>query len=407
MSAALRVLSIGSLYPPHHFGGAELTWHSAVLALRRRGHVVRVLTSEHRHRTGPLGGEEDPDVRRELRWYWCDGAWPRIGFAERVAIERHNLRVLRRHVQQLRPDVVLWAEMGGMSLSLIEQVRRARIPALGLVLDEWMAYGPKVDAWMRAWRRYPRLAPAAERIVGVPTRLALADAATWAFNSEFLREKTVRAPELALHRTLVLHSPVESALFALRNPSPWRWRLAYVGRVVEEKGVAVLIEAMSQLPRATLTVTGPGSDTHISDLGRVASRFGVRDRVSFVAAVPRSHLPEVYAAADAVVFPVQWDEPWGKVPLEAMSIGRPVIATATGGAREYLRDEENALLFDPGDVQALTKAVQRLAADEGLRARLCMGGRATARQYSDEAYGAALVAALEGVMKGLSSSMAD
>jgi glycogen synthase len=95
-----------------------------------------------------------------------------------------------------------------------------------------------------------------------------------------------------------------------------------------------------------------------------------------------------------VLFPVRWEEPWGLVPLEAMAAGRPVVATATGGAAEYLRDGENALVVPPDDPVALAAAVRRLE-DEGLRARLVAGGRATAARYPRAAFDAALVAAVE------------
>ena len=59
----MRVLTVGNMYPPHHFGGYELVWRSAVEYLRERGHVVRVLTTDtHTGATEPDG----PDIHREL-----------------------------------------------------------------------------------------------------------------------------------------------------------------------------------------------------------------------------------------------------------------------------------------------------------------------------------------------------
>ena len=101
------------------------------------------------------------------------------------------------------------------------------------------------------------------------------------------------------------------------------------------------------------------------------------------------------AAADAILFPVTWNEPWGLVPLEAMATGRPVIATGTGGSGEYLRDGENALLVPPGDAGALAEAVKRLAADPDLRAHLRAGGLTTARRYSQAAFEDRVIAVLE------------
>ena len=63
----VRVLAVGNMYPPHYLGGYELMWEAGVHALRARGHEVRVLTTDFRRGDRP---ETDPDVHRELRWYW-------------------------------------------------------------------------------------------------------------------------------------------------------------------------------------------------------------------------------------------------------------------------------------------------------------------------------------------------
>ena len=114
---------------------------------------------------------------------------------------------------------------------------------------------------------------------------------------------------------------------------------------------------------------------------------------------PRERLAAVYADADAVLFPVQWDEPWGLVPLEAMAVGRPVIATGTGGSAEYLSHERNCLIYEPrNSPRALADAVNRLAADASLRERLRDGGLATAPRFTERRYNEAIAAALDEVV---------
>jgi phosphatidylinositol alpha-1,6-mannosyltransferase len=78
-----------------------------------------------------------------------------------------------------------------------------------------------------------------------------------------------------------------------------------------------------------------------------------------------------------------------------MALGRPVIATGRGGSGEYLRDGENALLFDAGDASALAAAVKRLAGDRALRARLREGGAATAPLHTEDIFNAAVARELE------------
>jgi glycosyltransferase involved in cell wall biosynthesis len=345
---APRVLTIGNLWPPAGGGGYERIWVAAVEALREAGSEVRVLTSD-----APAPAD---DAVRELRWYSRDGAWLRPGPLGAWSIERHNARVLAEQLRAFQPDAVLFFAMGGMSLSLVERVG---IPAVGVVGDGWMVYGPDADAWMRLRRRRPRLGHV-----------------HWLFISQAARERA----GAGLPRAGLAHPGVDPAAFPRADERPWDWRLAMVGRIAPEKGVDVALAALEQLPEATLLVDGPGEHAPV-------------ERVEFrrSATIAVAH---TYAEADVILFPVTWPEPWGLVPLEAMSVGRPVVATATGGAAEYLRDGVNALVVDPGDPGALAAAVRRLAGDAGLRARLRAGGFETAARYTQASFCAAVVDAV-------------
>jgi glycosyltransferase involved in cell wall biosynthesis len=115
---------------------------------------------------------------------------------------------------------------------------------------------------------------------------------------------------------------------------------------------------------------------------QLAARLGVADRVRFAGFASGEQLRSAYAEADAVVFPVRWNEPFGLVPLEAMGMGRPVITTSRGGTAEFVRDGINALVFEADDPRGLADCVGRLAADEKLRARIREEGSRTAARYS-------------------------
>jgi glycosyltransferase involved in cell wall biosynthesis len=375
------------MYPPHHLGGYELVWAAAVAHLRLRGHVVRVLCSDHREE-GAGGDAPGADVHRELRWYWRDHAFPRLGPGGVLAVERANAATFERHLDDFAPDVLAWWAMGGMSLSLLERGRRRRVPAVAFVNDDWLIYGPRVDAWQRLAARPAVPRRLLERVTGLPAGFDPAGCDLVVFASESIR----RAAEARwrLPPTEVAYGGIDPGFLAgPPGPDGWSWRLLYVGRIDPRKGIATLLEALVDLPAAaTLLVVGGGEAAHLDELRRLADRLRVADRVTFAGRRDRSALPAVYAAADAVVFPVLWEEPWGLVPLEAMAGGRPVVATGTGGSGEYLRDGENCLLFAPGDPAQLVERLARLAADPGLRARLRDGGRRTARANTDAAFNA-------------------
>jgi glycosyltransferase involved in cell wall biosynthesis len=376
----MRVLTVGNMYPPLHEGGYELVWQAAVGFLRERGHTVAVLTTDHRAGESRL---PEPGISRQLRWYWRDRQFPRFGLRARLAIERENAEAFDRNVAQLAPDVVAWWSMGGMSLSLIERARRARLASVGVVCDDWMLYGPNVDAWMSAFGERRWLRPVVERATGIPTNVDLGAIGPCLFPSETTLERA--RSRWPLTDATVCHQGVSPELFAEAPQPPWRWRLLYVGRIDRRKGIDLAVEALAALPtEATLTIAGSGDDAYRTELETLAGSLGLSDRVVFTSR-PRSELRELYADADAIVFPVRWHEPWGLVPLEAMMVGRPVVATGLGGSGEYLSDGENCLIFDPeSGAGQLAERLRALAADEKLRARLREGGLATAARFGED-----------------------
>jgi len=152
----------------------------------------------------------------------------------------------------------------------------------------------------------------------------------------------------------------------------------FVGRLDEVKGIDTLVRAVALLPdEAVLHVCGPDEHDHVARVQAVAEASGVADRLCIEYA-PRRDLPARYRDADVCVFPSEWDEPFGLVPLEAMACSTPVVASGTGGSGEYLRDGDNCVIAAPGDPEAIAAAICRLADDASLRARIIEGGQTTA-----------------------------
>ena len=191
------------------------------------------------------------------------------------------------------------------------------------------------------------------------------------------------------HWPQVIYNGVETEKFApgVRNASlrtrlgiaPDTTLFAFAGRLVGWKGMAVTLKALAEPAlrdtNAKLLIIGDGPQK--PELQQLTSSLGLTGRVLFHDPVPHDTLPALYGAVDAGVFPSIGDEAFGITIAEAMSCGKPVIASHIGGIPEVVGSEESCgLLVPPGDVTALAQAMRRLADDAGLRTRLGATARA-------------------------------
>lgn len=388
MSTSLRILCITAGYPPHHLGGYEVSCAGVMDGLVARGHHVTVLTSVERiPGVAEVVGEESaaPAVRRRLvRWFRDHQLWSPV-LPVRWRVERANQRALAAALADARPDVVAVWHVGALSVGLLTTVVDAGLPVVYAVSDDWPSYCLELDAWARVGRRLGPLAGLAGAVLRVPTAVGdLGTSGAFCFISEDTRRRAEHHGPWTFPDTAIVYSGIDGRLFTPRAAPPvWGWRLLYVGRLDPRKGIDTLVRAVALLPpAATLEVQGTGDPAEEARLQALVAELGLGDRVR-VERVLRAELPDRYRAADVCVFPSEWEEPFGLVPIEAMACGTPVVATGTGGSAEFLVDGANCLRYPAGDAAALAAAVTRLAADEALRAELARGGAATAAYFDD------------------------
>ena len=378
----MRILVLTNFFPPHHYGGYERQCQDVVDRWRGSGHEVEVVTSSWRV-PGVADLVDEGGVRRELELYWDDHEIRHPSALGRWRIERHNRAVMRRAIAEHRPEVIsLWA-MGGLSLGLLVAAAQRPEPAVHVVCDDWLDYGPTIDAWMRAFASRPTLGRIVGAVTGLPTDLdEVAGTGTWCFISEATRQRSEASAPFRLGPSTVVPSGIDRTLFDVPpTDRPWRWRLVSVGRLDRRKGLDTAVQALSLLPpQATLVHDGDGDAAYRSEVLELAATLGVQDRVTLQVSA-RVDLPAVYAGGDAFVFPTRWDEPFGLAPIEAMACSTPVIATATGGSADFLT-AATCMVVPVDDPSALAAAVTKLAVDADHRARLVAAGHRIADEYT-------------------------
>jgi glycosyltransferase involved in cell wall biosynthesis len=289
-----------------------------------------------------------------------------------------------RHVQGARlvtararrADVVYSTGMLGRS-ALGSRLARTPI-VMKLTADPAFERARRWGLWHGSLEEFQAHAPPAT----APLRLArdadVRRAAHVVMPSAYLRELALGwgVPE---DRATVLPNPAPP-LPALRSREGLRAELgvegpvlAFAGRLTAQKSLDVGIEA-ARRAGVSLLIAGDGPDrAALESLGYAR----------FLGPLPRRRVLELFRAADASLLSSSWEN-FPHTVVEALAVGTPVIATRTGGVAEVVRDGENGLLVEPGDVAALAVAIDRFFADGELAARLRANAAPSVAEYAAE-----------------------
>jgi glycosyltransferase involved in cell wall biosynthesis len=191
-----------------------------------------------------------------------------------------------------------------------------------------------------------------------------------------------------------IHSGVDLARYSGPRPEPIITRkqlglspdwpvVGSVGRFEPVKGYDTLLEAAALLrarqPKAQFLLAGEGEEE--ARLKRLAKELGIEDRVLFLGW--QKEIPEILSALDLFVLPSR-NEGMGRTLVEAMAMGKPIVATRVGGVPEVLGEGEVGLLVPPDDPVQLSQAIEQLLTDTELAKKLGAAGVRRAPVYSAE-----------------------
>lgn len=165
--------------------------------------------------------------------------------------------------------------------------------------------------------------------------------------------------------------------------------ILFVGRLIELKGVLILIEAFGKVkkhvPDAQLFIIGDGPLKN--RLSQIAVSKGFRDSVHLLGVVQNRNLPPYFRAARVTVTPSistsRWAEQVGMVNIQSIACGTPVISTKSGSIPEFVRDGLTGILVPENDREALAEAIIRLLTDQEIHNFLSKNCRLFAEEHYD------------------------
>jgi glycosyltransferase involved in cell wall biosynthesis len=363
----LRILVVTNLFPPQELGGyGRMIWEFA-RGLLARGHTVRVLAGDADYLAkAPLVDEVEMEARVSrcltLTGRWTDGRITQGNDrAALEAIEGANASQVLQEAFGFNPDLVLVGNLDLLGVGLIHSIIYAGYPILHALANQVPGFAAKDQPLSSSYW----VAPCSD------------------WNGRVLKNAGYEAGRMS---TVYPGARIDR-FFRVFLPDTRILRIAYASIVAPYKGAHVLVEALARLHAAgcrfTAEIAGETLDRAFVDrLKAYCAQNGISGSVSFTGFLDRKKLSSLFARSNVLVFPSQFEEPFGISQVEAMAAGLVVVTSGTGGASEIVRDGTDGLVFNAGDPGALAARLQKLAGDPALFQRLQRAGQQRALTFS-------------------------
>jgi len=392
----MQLLFLSNFYPPASRGGYEQWCQEVLDGLQSRGHDIIVLTSDFGKNKLP---SPDPawvlrSLRLEMELASLKNALQ--FFTHRKLREQENLKNVHDVIERFKPDVALIWGMWNLHYSIPALIEsRMGMRVVYYMGDYWPTLpNPFKNYWDAPARSTSKgipkflLKPFAKAILAREKRPILRFEHIL-FPSKFMLEQ-FKEKQIGMQNTRVINGAIDTIAYLNGNCARnERISLLYMGRLSNDKGVHVAIKAVGLLAQTyaiqnfKLTIVGDGEPEYESYLRDLVLEEGVERFVNFLPAQPKESIPSLYCKADILLFTSIWPEPFGRVIVEAMAAGVAVVGSAVGGAAEILTDNVNALVVNPGNVEALAGKLKQLIESPALRRRLQDAARWTAVNQFD------------------------
>jgi glycosyltransferase involved in cell wall biosynthesis len=427
----MRILFAAHQFFPEHYAGVEIVTLGLAQELRNRGHETYVLAPKRIAPTNDIrpgeiekyeyGGVPVCRVGRPKEGIFRPY---RLGYENEVMAQR-----TREYMREVRPDIIHVEHFQGLSASVIPVFKEFGAPIVYTATDFWticpvvdlrrhdgiMCKGPELTHCTRCVvSRLPdsprgilmknvmdKIPNAALRTAGRLSETPLSKTfplqQVWALKERpgYIREHIEQVDHIIAYTQLMRDLLLANAIGeggkigvsyygintshipkAPRNqnvPSPLR--VGFIGTVAPHKGCDILIRAFRTLPQepeATLDVYGnlERFEFFSKELRRLARGD---ERINFAGPFPRERVGQVLSSLDVLVVPSRWYENQPGVIFEAFAAGIPVVATDLGGMSEFVKHEENGLLFELENVEDLGRQLRRLSEEPGLLEELSAG----------------------------------
>ena len=389
----MKILFVSNLYPPNVCGGYERLCFSVADALAARGHTIGVLTSSYGGKSAEYPGHR---VWRSLFLFATENNIYEpfsVSPERRADLNSVNVNQLHAVADEFKPDVVFVWNMYFFDAILLDAIeRRFGDRAVYFVTDNWLISFFNGDF---LGQYFPRVVFGTEtdedvKHRGVPFALRGRALFGSAYMERFYAAAGLRfASQEVIHNGVTLPDVPESRyrdrFLPVRRGA---LRLLFAGRIVDVKGVHLILEALPLITAAlpdvavSLDIVGDSQDeAYRARLDAIVERHGIAGMVRRREPVGVDELFALFQDHDIYLFPSLY-EPFALTLIHALHAGVPTVASAVGGNTEIVHNRETGMLFRNNDAHDLARAVLALHREPLLRQRVARQARLVSSRFT-------------------------
>lgn len=346
----MKILIISNYFPPHFKGGYEISCKEVADFLHEKGEEIFVLCGDYQKDKDE--GRKKYRVNRKLQYidYLSKDYW------NKSKVEKANYAITKRVLNKFQPDFVYFWNLQYISLAPYWAVKRAKIPHLFDIGDVWplkykrSGFKEKIKSYIKIL--LPNFLEAEMKIDPV---VILSEWMRPVFKDMFSAKKIYTIP-----RGVKLKENIE----IISDPNLVKFMFA--GRIEPLKGLDLIIKVLSKLTNYNwiLDVYGDGEEDYLKEIELMCKEFSLEERVNFKGKV--YPLDSAYESHDVFLFPTLAKEGFGRVAIEAMNFGLPVVTVDRYGPNDIVINGVNGFKCSPDNLTCWENSLKQILSDNSL-----------------------------------------
>jgi glycosyltransferase involved in cell wall biosynthesis len=258
--------------------------------------------------------------------------------------------------------------------------------------------------WQNIFKRYPFIFRQIEKLTFQKTNIAFTGSRS---AEEVLRQKDYQG------NCVMLPSGIDTDIYTYSNQAEELKNnlrageneviIGYLGRIVAEKGLKTLLQALEQIQELPWRLVMVGAGEYETEFKRIANELKLNQRISYLGYIPHTEAPVYLSAFDLLVLPSEtqpnWKEQFGRVIIESMACNTPVIGSNSGEIPYLIESTGGGLTFPEAQPKALAEQLSKLIRDRNVRLSLGEQGRqSVVRNYTNSSLARSFADTIEKVL---------